>query len=159
MEYFVVFFVFVFQQKRLEKQKRNDANIVRKSAYQDIVKANDDFEFYYKTQKIVDSDEEWDEFMSSLRLSLPSSFRISSFCTGQTEKLGHIIQNNFIDEISEKDLKIVDENIDKELVVSRLPWYPKNLAWTFNMSKVEIRKCPALAKLHQFLVSETETVS
>lgn len=37
--------------------------------------------------------------------------------------------------------------------------YPDELAWQTNMSRKIIRKSPLLEKFHQFLVSETESVS
>lgn len=37
--------------------------------------------------------------------------------------------------------------------------YPDEQAWHTNMSRKIIRKSPLLEKFHQFLVSETESVS
>ena len=36
------------------------------------------FESYYKAQKIIPNDEEWDQMLDSLRQPLPSTFRIST---------------------------------------------------------------------------------
>lgn len=43
--------------------------------------------------------------------------------------------------------------------VSVLSRYPDEQAWHTNMSRKIIRKSPLLEKFHQFLVSETESVS
>lgn len=37
--------------------------------------------------------------------------------------------------------------------------YPEELAWHTNLSRKILRKSPQLEKFHQFLVSETESVS
>lgn len=37
--------------------------------------------------------------------------------------------------------------------------YPEELAWQMKLSRVTIRSSEGLRKLHNFLVSETETVS
>lgn len=44
-------------------------------------------------------------------------------------------------------------------IVSVLSRYPDEQAWHTNMSRKIIRKSPLLEKFHQFLVSETESVS
>lgn len=43
--------------------------------------------------------------------------------------------------------------------VSLASRYPDEQAWHTNMSRKIIRKSPLLEKFHQFLVSETESVS
>ena len=40
-----------------------------------------------------------------------------------------------------------------------LSWYPDNLAWQLEYSRVSIRQNQTLKKLHSFLVSESESVS
>lgn len=45
------------------------------------------------------------------------------------------------------------------LVVPLASRYPDEQAWHTNMSRKIIRKSPLLEKFHQFLVSETESVS
>lgn len=46
-----------------------------------------------------------------------------------------------------------------KLDVSLASRYPDEQAWHTNMSRKIIRKSPLLEKFHQFLVSETESVS
>ena len=142
------------------------------SGYSNIVKENAAFERFYKRQKIVETEEEWVQFMDALKNPLPSDFRISSHCTGQTDVMRDLIKNltklaTKPDEVTDggdqpqvPQQKITDtgHELNKtEFAVSSMPWYPNQLGWTINLSKVEIRKSTTLNKLHQFLISETDT--
>lgn len=136
-----------------------------KKSYEDIVMENAEFETYYRAQNLFKNEKEFSLFMECLKQSLPSAFRISSFCTGQLETMRHSLKGNFIEEMY-RNMGAVEINPDKgqkalpdDFSFAPIPWYPNELAWTFNISKIEIRKTPILAKLHKFLVSETHTVS
>lgn len=83
---------------------------------------------------------------------MPASFRISSFCRGQAQKIRDIIQGDYIQKCF-----LENEELSKELNMIPIPWYPNKLAWTMNYSKIEIRKSTSLNKFHRFLISETET--
>ena len=37
-----------------------------------------------------------------------------------------------------------------------IPWYPNELGWQYNVDRTSIRRNPAIATFHRFLVSETE---
>ncbi|KAJ7187584.1 hypothetical protein O6H91_Y535100 [Diphasiastrum complanatum] len=54
-------------------------------------------------------------------------------------------------------LKDVTE-LDGEFVepVRALPWYPDKLAWSFNFSRMQLRKMPILTRIHDFLKQENE---
>lgn len=143
--------------KRIDDRDKN-TNYEKRPGYEEIVKENKDFEAYYKAQKIIDTEEEWNEFMDILRKPLPSDFRISTHCLGQIETLQTFIQdiNKLI--VKEADAEHIEDE-SKKLCVTPIPWYPHKLAYTINLSKMEIRKTPLLSKLHQFLISEVNTVS
>lgn len=51
------------------------------------------------------------------------------------------------------------QSVGMKLDVSLASRYPDEQAWHTNMSRKIIRKSPLLEKFHQFLVSETESVS
>lgn len=136
-----------------------------KKAYDDIVMENPEFETYYRAQNLLKDEEEFTRFMETLRLTLPSAFRISSVCTGQMETMRHLLKGNLIEELYRNMGAVeVDPNkghqvLPDDFSFAPIPWYPNELAWTFNISKIQIRKIPILARLHKFLISETDTVS
>lgn len=138
-----------------EKNRKDERDTRPKQNYEDIVRKNESFEFYYKQQNIVDNESEWEEFLKILSEPLPSAFRISSYCNGQAEKMRDIIQNDYINCIDVEDMNDDTKNLN----IAPILWYPNKLAWTINLSKIQIRKSPALKKLHNFLISETEIVS
>jgi len=118
----------------------------RGPGYDEIIKENASFEGYYKAQKIV-PEAEWDSFLSHLKDALPVSFRISGHRT-QAKEVLKIIQGKYFHEL-----------VGGEAQPQCLPWYPDNLGWQLNLSKKDVRKNEAYSRLHNFLVSETETGS
>ncbi|OTF82850.1 tRNA (cytosine(34)-C(5))-methyltransferase-like protein, partial [Euroglyphus maynei] len=127
----------------------------RKNNYSEIVKKNENFEDYYRNQKLIESNEEFAEFLKVLAEPLPTTFRISSFCQGQAQRMRDIIQSDYIKDCQAENN---DELIGgKKLDISPIPWYPNNLAWTINLTKTEIRKSRTINLLHKFLICETET--
>ncbi|KPM08675.1 tRNA (cytosine(34)-C(5))-methyltransferase-like protein [Sarcoptes scabiei] len=142
-----------------QKRKERQENVQQKEnkrrsqkCYNDIKRENSDFEFYYRKQNIVKNEKEWEKFLDTLLKPLPASFRISSFCRGQAQKIRDIIQGDYIQKCF-----LENEELSKELNMIPIPWYPNKLAWTMNYSKIEIRKSTSLNKFHRFLISETET--
>ena len=51
----------------------------------------------------------------------------------------------------------VKENASKIVRPSCLSWYPDQLAWQLNLTRKDIRREEAYFKLHNFLISETES--
>ena len=45
----------------------------------------------------------------------------------------------------------------KAVVPKCLEWYPDRMAWQINLTRKEIRRVEAYFRLHNFLVSETES--
>ncbi|CAN7991843.1 unnamed protein product, partial [Ixodes hexagonus] len=118
--------------------------------YTDIVKSNEAFEAYYKAQNIV-AEEEWDDFMKALRRGLPAAFRITGFLP-ESKHLLSVIKGQYF-----TNLLNVGGDEEKTGKPINLPWYPDELAWQLDLSRVMIRKSEAYARLHSFLISETET--
>ncbi len=55
---------------------------------------------------------------------------------------------------SVEEIKVDGERVEPP---AEIPWYPNGLAFQYQASRQEMRKSEALARLHSFLVSETET--
>lgn len=107
------------------------------------------FNEYYKEQGIVTA-EEWDTFIEVLRKPLPAAFRINSsgqFC----EEIRAQLQNDFM-----KSLQAEVTEGDEAEAIRPLPWYPENLAWHSNFSRMQLRKNQALERFHEFLKLENE---
>ncbi|KAG1859569.1 S-adenosyl-L-methionine-dependent methyltransferase [Suillus subalutaceus] len=107
------------------------------------------FSSYYKAQHII-PEEEWDQFMETLRRPLPTTFRIAG-----SREIAHALN----DAIKKTYVPLLSDVVFEGDVIpppSRIPWYPEDLAWQFNVSKKVLRKQQAFKKFHSFLVHETE---
>ncbi|ODM91643.1 tRNA (cytosine(34)-C(5))-methyltransferase [Orchesella cincta] len=140
--------------KRWKKKKNVEAETNEKGVrkqYEEIVKENADFETYYKLQKIC-PENEWEDMMKHLRESLPTTFRITGSRT-EGRALLHVLQKHLI-----KDAVLAGKS-DPEADIGAfpLPWYPQNLGWQINLTRKDIRRNEAYFRLHNFLISETET--
>lgn len=95
-------------------------------------------------------EDEWEEFLSILQKPLPAAFRINAsgqFCPDILSQL----ENDFM-----KSLE-AEVNDEHEIEAIRpLPWYPGNLAWHLNFSRMQLRKNQALERFHEFLKQENE---
>ncbi|GLU13090.1 hypothetical protein SLE2022_297370 [Rubroshorea leprosula] len=118
-------------------------------SWQPFATQNPAFDEYYKEQGIV-SPEEWDTFVEMLRKPLPAAFRINS--SGQFfEDIRSILENDFMKSLQSEAIE------GGELVAMKpLPWYPDNLAWHSNFSRMQIRKNQTLERFHEFLKLENE---
>ncbi|XP_074588681.1 uncharacterized protein LOC141844544 [Curcuma longa] len=117
--------------------------------WQPFATQNANFDEYYKEQHIVPEDE-WEEFISMLRKPLPAAFRINSsgqFCKDILLQL----ENDFIKSLKHE----VNDECEVEAIRS-LPWYPDNLAWHLNFSRMQLRKSQTLERFHEFLKQENE---
>ncbi|KAK8484227.1 hypothetical protein V6N11_024360 [Hibiscus sabdariffa] len=117
--------------------------------WQPFATQNPSFDEYYKEQGIVSPDE-WDSFMEVLRKPLPAAFRINStsqFC----EDIRSQLENDFMKSLQAE----AAEGGDLE-PIKPLAWYPDNLAWQSNFSRMQIRKNQTLERFHEFLKLETE---
>ncbi|CAM8899860.1 unnamed protein product [Rhodiola kirilowii] len=110
---------------------------------------NSAFTEYYKEQGIV-APEEWDTFLAVLHKPLPAAFRVNSsspFC----EDLRSQLENDFMKSL---DFEVTDD--DEKDAIRPLPWYPENLAWHANYSRMQLRKNKSLERFHEFLKQENE---
>lgn len=115
--------------------------------YQDIIRENEKFVEYYRKQNIC-NENEYDEFINSIKSDLPATFRITgSKCVAK--KMLEIVQDQLIKECVAKS----EENAPN---IFPLPWYPNRLAWQMELTRKDIRRNEIYYKLHNFLIAETE---
>ena len=134
--------------KRAKKRRRERPKQPRID-YEEIEKENKLFEEFYTKQDIIPPSE-WDNFMSTARLPLPATFRLTSdklVCSDLAECLTHRYIKNF------PKLSTNNEPISPP---TPIPWYPGSLAWHINSTKKEIRNDPVMAGYHAFLMRETD---
>ncbi|KAK6629062.1 hypothetical protein RUM43_002879 [Polyplax serrata] len=134
--------------KKKVKREQGNKNGPRMS-YEDIVRENKDFETYYKLQKICPEDE-WDRFIQKMKEDLPTAFRITS-SKSEAKAFLKIVEGQYF-----KDFLNAREGDDMREPVP-LPWYPEKLAWQVQLTRKDIRRCEAFFKLHNFLISETDS--
>ncbi|CAB3981634.1 tRNA (cytosine(34)-C(5))-methyltransferase [Paramuricea clavata] len=122
-----------------------------RESYDDIVKENELFEKYYKAQNIL-AEEEWENFMTSIRTGLPSTFRITGI-RGHAEELMKYLKKHYVEKLND-----VKEEFGEELdcVGKPLPWYPDELAWQINLTRRFIRRSGMVSDFHKFLIHESE---
>lgn len=118
-------------------------------SWQPFATQNLAFDEYYKDQGIV-SQEEWDTFVECLRKPLPSAFRINSSSQFWMD-IRSQLENDFA-----KSLQAEFIEGDEVEPIRPLAWYPENLAWHSNFSRMQLRKNQALERFHQFLKLENE---
>lgn len=88
--------------------------------------------------------------MCLLRKPLPAAFRINS--SGQFfEDIRSQLENDFM-----KSLEAEANNEYEIEAIRPLPWYPDNLAWHLNFSRMQLRKNQTLERFHEFLKQENE---
>ncbi|XP_017229044.1 uncharacterized protein LOC108204226 [Daucus carota subsp. sativus] len=137
----------VWKRPRSDAQQQEDFNA--KKHWEPFATQNPAFDDYYKEQGIV-SLEEWDTFNKFLRRPLPAAFRINSssqFCDDIRSQL----ENDFM-----KSLQAEDTDGNEVAAIKPLSWYPENLAWQSNFSRMQLRKNQILERFHEFLKLENE---
>ncbi|KDD75934.1 hypothetical protein H632_c429p1 [Helicosporidium sp. ATCC 50920] len=114
--------------------------------------SNDAFIEYYQAQGICPA-EEWETFMETLNRPLPMTFRING--SGKfAQELRERLANDFLSAFGEGQSLLVD---GEEVAAPRaLEWYPERLAWQFEFSRTQLRRHPALSRLHDFIKRENE---
>ncbi|CAE6449031.1 unnamed protein product [Rhizoctonia solani] len=110
---------------------------------------NEAFEKYYKAAAVV-PDTEWDEFWASLKIILPTTFRVTG-SRATAQELNSIIKEQYV-----PSLKGVEFEGQEVQPPRQLPWYPDGLGWQLDVSKSALRKTPEFKRFHNFLVYETE---
>jgi len=114
-----------------------------------VILLNLAYVFVLQEQQII-PEEEWDDFMSMLRKPLPSTFRINASCQFFQDICSQL-ENDFRRSL---ETEVSDEH--EEDAIRPLPWYPGNLAWHLNFSRMQLRRNQALESFHEFLKRENE---
>merc|ERR1719495_184641 len=96
-----------------------------------------------------------------MRLDLPASFRITGF-RSQALALRDFVQGHYLDQIAnladQREKAEIKTETDEVVVrPTKLPWYPDGMAWQLNITRKDIRRDESFFKLHNFLISETES--
>ncbi|RKP36525.1 S-adenosyl-L-methionine-dependent methyltransferase [Dimargaris cristalligena] len=112
--------------------------------------SNADFEKFYRAQNLFSDEAEWQIFFETLRVILPTAFRITGNRSHAIE-LRTQIERYFIPYIQAADLE--GPHVDPP---APLPWYPDQLGWQMTIPRIALKKSPHLRKFHTFLVTETE---
>ena len=98
--------------------------------------------------------------MNSLKTDLPASFRVTGF-RSQAFGVRDLIEGTYFSALAgQKDGEILaegDEELPPKIQPRALPWYPDGLAWQLSITRKDIRRDENLFKLHNFLISETES--
>lgn len=121
---------------------------------------NDQFEEYYKVaytyfsadtqaQKIVPEDE-WDQFMDTLKVELPTTFRVTG-SRAHADVINNQIKDLYVPTMQNVELDGVKYDPPKPI-----PWYPEQLAWEIAAPKRVVRKSEPFKQFQRFLVGETE---
>ena len=124
-------------------------------SYAEIIRENEDFETYYKTQKIV-PDDDWKPFINTMRENLPVAFRITG-SKAETKALLRIIKGDFFQEIVNTKFHDIAINSSKEVKPHCLPFYPDELGWQLQLTRKDIRRSEIFFRLHNFLIAETNS--
>ncbi|KAG6775372.1 hypothetical protein POTOM_018820 [Populus tomentosa] len=163
----------------------SNRNSDNKTHWQPFSTQNPGFDEYYKEQGIV-TPEEWDTFVEVLRTPLPvalgvflgvrgrgwafavvdvvSSNRLARIAWEKVINLVILLFLQFCRSQFCEDIKSQLENdfmnsLKAELTLEAirpLPWYPDNLAWHSNFSRMQLRKNQTLERFHEFLKLENE---
>ncbi|KAH7520515.1 uncharacterized protein LOC107425311 [Ziziphus jujuba] len=132
-----------------DQNDNNNNNNGANPNWQPFATQNPAFDEYYKEQGIVSS-EEWDAFMGVLRKPLPAAFRINA-SSQFYEDIRNQLENDFMNSLQ---AEVTDG--DEPEAIRPLPWYPENLAWHSNFSRMQLRKNQNLERFHEFLKLENE---
>ncbi|XP_063701321.1 tRNA (cytosine(34)-C(5))-methyltransferase [Culicoides brevitarsis] len=150
------------QLAKKNKQKRNDRLVSAgfdprgNQPYQEIVRENENFMNYYQHQKICKTPEEWDEFLKALRTDLPSTFRVTG-SKKEANLLNDVIKKEFLAEYVSVVAELHQKDKSEVPPPRSFPWYPGGLAWELNFTRQDIRRSEPLLRLHNFLVTETNS--
>ncbi|BET02637.1 NOL1/NOP2/sun family [Nesidiocoris tenuis] len=138
--------------RKFQKKKKTEApeENGERRGYKDIIRDNEEFVKYYKSQNIL-PDEEWDRFMEYMRKDLPASFRISACSSAEAKRLLEIVQSDFFAKL------VAPEEGGETPEIKNLLWYPNNMGWQLDLTRKDIRRFESYFRLHNFLMSETAT--
>uniref|UniRef100_A0A1I8MXI6 tRNA (cytosine(34)-C(5))-methyltransferase n=1 Tax=Musca domestica TaxID=7370 RepID=A0A1I8MXI6_MUSDO len=143
-----------FAAKKRQRRENQGKDTRPQGPYEEIVRDNEAFLKYYHMQNICADEQEWQQFLASIRDNLPATFRVTGF-KGEAKALLDIIEKDFFTEylkgVAELRGKSVEE-VEKPLC---LPWYPNGMAYQLDLTRKDIRRSEPLYRLHNFLINET----
>jgi 16S rRNA C967 or C1407 C5-methylase (RsmB/RsmF family) len=138
--------------KRFRKKKgdkKSKPNEWKERNYPEVVLENKAFEAYYRAQSLF-SEEEFEQFYSTLKTPLPVSFRITGSRSNAFE-LREYMKNELFPKLN----SVVIDGVSVP-PPTPIPWYPNELAWVYDCGRTALRRSPDVNEFHRFLVSETE---
>ncbi|ALC49271.1 Nsun2 [Drosophila busckii] len=141
-----------------KRQKRenggNERPDRRAEPYQEIQRDNEFFIKYYHLQNICANEQEWEQFLASIRNNLPTTFRVTGF-KDEAKALLKIIETQLFTEyvraVAELN-EVPAEQVERPLC---LPWYPNGMGYQLHLTRKDIRRSEPLFRLHNFLIVET----
>ena len=119
-------FQFSMGKKRPIKKPGLDLSL-EPSHWESLTKENSFFVQYYKEQRIITHEEEWDVFIGILKQMLPLSYRFVAF-HGKNLVLFRRMMHDFISKLP--------ESLPRPY---HLSWYPGSLSVQHDISRTEIR--------------------
>lgn len=143
------------KEKKLERLAITGSDPRVNQPYKAIVRENENFMKYYEHQKIC-KPEEWNELLKALRSDLPSTFRVTG-SKKEAQLLNEIIKKEFLAEYVTVVAELHQTDISEVTPPRSFPWYPGGLAWELNFTRQDIRRSEPLNRLHNFLVTETNS--
>lgn len=103
------------------------------------------FENYYRLQQIVPEDE-WDQFIQTLKRDLPTTFRIN-----EADPNYEIIKNNLKTKYHfEGTVEYEGQQIG---CVHPIDWYENEGAWQIDLHRKKLRKVEAFKELHKYMIA------
>ena len=151
------------RKRRPKNPNKKDRETYPKGGYKDIVRENALFEAFYKSQEGLCPPEEFEKMMNALKSDLPASFRVTGF-RSQAFAVRDLIEGTYFTALAQALKNVPNEAVEngEEKVKlldppKALPWYPDRLAWQLSITRKDIRREETLYKLHNFLISETES--
>ncbi|KAJ6929290.1 hypothetical protein NC652_013233 [Populus alba x Populus x berolinensis] len=117
----------------------SNRNSENKTHWQPFSTQNPGFDEYYKEQGIV-TPEEWDTFVEVLRTPLPVALGVFVIVVTSCYSSKKMWMKNL-----DADFSNTTDGDEVE-AIRPLPWYPNNLAWHSNFSRMQLRKNQTLER-------------
>ncbi|KAL3591560.1 hypothetical protein D5086_010200 [Populus alba] len=117
----------------------SNRNSDNKTHWQPFSTQNPGFDEYYKEQGIV-TPEEWDTFVEVLRTPLPVALGVFVIVVTSCYSSKKMWMKNL-----DADFSNTTDGDEVE-AIRPLPWYPDNLAWHSNFSRMQLRKNQTLER-------------
>lgn len=126
----------------------------RSEPYKEIERDNQLFVKYYRLQKLCATEEEWRQFLATIRDNLPTTFRVTGF-KDEAKALLKIIKTQLFEEYVRGVAELNELPADEVKRPLCLPWYPDGMAYQLHLTRNDIRRSEPLFRLHNFLIVET----